>query len=770
MKRILITERQYKKIINVLREQFVRFNNPEDQKDLSHESLDTLSFLTTKFKEFDIKKDVYVDKIEKGIVYLDKSKYTNDEIVKIEDAIESYVAFNINPRDKVLKNDLGFDSGIDSDVAVVDKDNSDVAVVDKDDSDVAVIDDDPDVAVIDDSEEQIFKTLEACNFGKNSKGNKRKVILPPSMDIKFYQDILTSLGTKVTCEKMLFFFAWRSGEHSESSYNPFATTYRDEKNEGCFYNCLPEYKSGLSIRDCITPTGCRSCKSKCVGGVRNYKTYSSGLNATVKTLTNGRYKNVVRKLKNDKSTAFEIASEVGELSTWGTGALVIEVIKWNGTIKPKPITKYVGGTIEDDNCTLTADERKLYNQHIKTTVDGNAFRKWVNADNYRLNYINRKLSDCDLNTGLDETGSLNNYVEIAFKHKGKEWVKLGKPEHDGTFDKRVDSDEDEVFVGSGKYIVGKKINIDKNGPANHKSRALGNWQSDNATDIPEKPGSVVYSITKGTVSKIAGDEDDHTGKVYGAQVTISGEYGYPDIFYTHLQNLKVSKGQKVNLGTPIGEISRWDSGSYHHVHVGLPYGEKLSSFIDMNTGEIKSGTSKKEKSAPEKEIKDINKNIPLKPNLGSKKANASLGAKTSLPTANRWGRPHHGYDVVGPYGYGKNLIMCNKPGTVDYAGVCGTYGNFVSINHGGGIYSAYGHLDKVYVTEGQKINVGDPIGLMGNTGRSKGAHLHFEERVTRPSGLKNRCGGGSPYNEVYGYKTVRPSSVMDNYYYWQEKL
>jgi hypothetical protein len=52
-----------------------------------------------------------------------------------------------------------------------------------------------------------------------------------------------------------------------------------------------------------------------------------------------------------------------------------------------------------------------------------------------------------------------------------------------------------------------------------------------------------------------------------------------------MQNIKVTKGQVVGVGSPIGEISKWeDNPSGSHVHVGLPYGEKLSDLIDLNTG------------------------------------------------------------------------------------------------------------------------------------------------------------------------------------------
>ena len=398
MKRILITEKQYKKLLNLVNEQFVKYNNPEDEKDLSHDIVDTLTYLTVVFRENNINKDVYVDKIEDGVVYLDPSKYTQEEKDIVEKRLQTYVDYQKNPRDKVLPNVLGFDSGSDSDWT-----GGDIADVD-DNSDVADIEDNSDVADIeDDEDEKIYRQIEACDFGRNSEGNKRKVILPPTMDIRFYQDLLKKLGTKVTCQKMLFFFVWRDGESSKSTYNPFATTQKDTDNEGCYYNCL---KSGVGYK----PTGCRTCPTGTNPGVRNYKTYSSGLDATFKTLTNGRYSKVVKKLKNDNITALEISSEKAELKIWGTGGLVSDILKYNDTIRVNKIEKYGGGSIVDSECVLTTAEYNFYKQHIKNEKDGDAFREWVNSDNTRLNYVNRKLADCDKNTGLDREGELNGYI------------------------------------------------------------------------------------------------------------------------------------------------------------------------------------------------------------------------------------------------------------------------------------------------------------------------------------------------------------------------
>ena len=75
--------------------------------------------------------------------------------------------------------------------------------------------------------------------------------------------------------------------------------------------------------------------------------------------------------------------------------------------------------------------------------------------------------------------------------------------------------EKSTVGGSGKYILGKKMSIDKNGPANHATRSLGNWQSDNATDIFSSPGTTIYSITKGTVSRIAETKTNIVEKYMG---------------------------------------------------------------------------------------------------------------------------------------------------------------------------------------------------------------------------------------------------------------
>lgn len=76
---------------------------------------------------------------------------------------------------------------------------------------------------------------------------------------------------------------------------------------------------------------------------------------------------------------------------------------------------------------------------------------------------------------------------------------------------------------------------------------------------------------------------------------------------------------------------------------------------------------------------------------------------------------------------GSGNILAAESGTVVSSGwQSGGFGNAVVIKHANGLYSLYGHLASVSVSAGQSVTKGQMIGVMGNTGDSKGTHLHFE--------------------------------------------
>lgn len=88
-------------------------------------------------------------------------------------------------------------------------------------------------------------------------------------------------------------------------------------------------------------------------------------------------------------------------------------------------------------------------------------------------------------------------------------------------------------------------------------------------------------------------------------------------------------------------------------------------------------------------------------------------------------RFHYGVDLA--YYYGAAIYAVGD-GRVSYAGRYGGYGNCVMIKHRGKYKSLYAHMKTINVRRGQFVRQGQVIGRLGNTGRSKGPHLHFEIR------------------------------------------
>ena len=58
-------------------------------------------------------------------------------------------------------------------------------------------------------------------------------------------------------------------------------------------------------------------------------------------------------------------------------------------------------------------------------------------------------------------------------------------------------------------------------------------------------------------------------------------------------------------------------------------------------------------------------------------------------------------------------------------------GNYVVVSHDDGSRSIYGHMQELYVAEGEYLDQGQPVGSLGCTGHSTGTHLHFEVRRDR---------------------------------------
>jgi murein DD-endopeptidase MepM/ murein hydrolase activator NlpD len=87
---------------------------------------------------------------------------------------------------------------------------------------------------------------------------------------------------------------------------------------------------------------------------------------------------------------------------------------------------------------------------------------------------------------------------------------------------------------------------------------------------------------------------------------------------------------------------------------------------------------------------------------------------------------HPGLDIAGERG---QAVYATAAGKVSQSGWENGYGNVITIDHGFGLQTRYGHLLKSEVKPGAKVKRGDVIGRVGSTGRSTGYHLHYEVRA-----------------------------------------
>lgn len=91
---------------------------------------------------------------------------------------------------------------------------------------------------------------------------------------------------------------------------------------------------------------------------------------------------------------------------------------------------------------------------------------------------------------------------------------------------------------------------------------------------------------------------------------------------------------------------------------------------------------------------------------------------------------HHGIDLAGTW---QENVRVTAPGTVIFAGKEGSFGKVVRVQHEYGVATTYAHLARITVKNGDYVSENHIIGKMGNTGKSSGAHLHYEIRVNRES-------------------------------------
>ena len=160
-----------------------------------------------------------------------------------------------------------------------------------------------------------------------------------------------------------------------------------------------------------------------------------------------------------------------------------------------------------------------------------------------------------------------------------------------SFDSIIDENKmfiDEVSTSSSSLFGGSSVRI----PADGAHKGQSGWQSNNAWDIPTPIGSPVYSVADGVVMTFtdygpkAIRKDNKT--LFGAGFTVNSANGLPDVYYTHLKDCTVGKGDTVKCGQLLGYVMDFPGSDYDHLHIGVESGHNIKEFLNPD-GTLKCG-------------------------------------------------------------------------------------------------------------------------------------------------------------------------------------
>lgn len=252
------------------------------------------------------------------------------------------------------------------------------------------------------------------------------------------------------------------------------------------------------------------------------------------------------------------------------------------------------------------------------------------------------------------------------------------------------------------------------------------------TSAPERAGIAMYTIKSGdTVSSIAAQ--------FGITVdTVLWENGLR-------ASSTLQPGQALRI-LPVSGVQHEVKSGDTLTKIAKRYNASMDEIIAFNTLPADEGSVLPvgealivpggEQPAPPRAPARI-----VTPRTASGAAGPSVAGYFIFPTTGyNFGRRHatNGTDISNACG---TPVYGAAAGTIVEAkahGWNGGYGNYVKMQHPNGTQTLYGHLNSVAVAAGEPVNQGDPIGLMGNTGRSTGCHLHFEVRGARNPFIRYR--------------------------------
>ena len=420
MKRIILTENQYKRLIKKrLNEQEVVFNDPKDEYDITNEMMQLLIHLKF-YVDTMANKSLYIDKVENGVIYIDSTKYTKEEKDLINREIDIWVKFTDITSDKRTQ-DLTYNFGIDSDWDDLHP-NDDVTVVD-DNGDAT---DDVDLDNSDATDDVDFENDSTTEIDYDpTKEYSRTEYIALVKDAAISQMKKHKIPASITIAQGIL----------ESGDGNSGLARKANNHFGIKCHSWAGDKIYLDTKE-VNKDGSKRTEKACF---RKYDKISQSFDDHSKFLVdNSRYDSLFDLGTTDYKGWAEGLQKAGYATSPTYAKLLISIIEKHNLNKFDSNT-----TAPVVGCTFTSAEIKYFNENIKNNDDNLNFRYWVNQDTKRLDKVNKKLSDCGLvNPILDKKGSINDYLRHSFVLLGKDWVNAGKPNRpDEEVEVKVDNDK-----------------------------------------------------------------------------------------------------------------------------------------------------------------------------------------------------------------------------------------------------------------------------------------------------------------------------------------
>jgi murein DD-endopeptidase MepM/ murein hydrolase activator NlpD len=184
---------------------------------------------------------------------------------------------------------------------------------------------------------------------------------------------------------------------------------------------------------------------------------------------------------------------------------------------------------------------------------------------------------------------------------------------------------------------------------------------------------------------------------------------------------------------PAGITTKEDSSFLEAPPLDLSKGEIAVQSKDYSSLSIRIDEAVKESSLREQGIIELWESLQGRQNLMKATPSSSpvrgwftsrFGYRISPMTGRAM--MHQGLDIAAAPG---TSVYSPADGVVSFAGYDSGYGKLVSVDHGYGVVTRYGHNSKIFVKLGQTVRRGDLLTAVGNTGHSTGPHLHYEVRI-----------------------------------------